>query len=84
LAQHDAEVCRCGWHPILADDKSNSFTPEVRVCPVCAGRAGWDRVLDEQDKVPHDAPAKTARPSDGRHSYMRMLTPEQAAAVREG
>lgn len=60
------------------------FTPETRTCEVCGGQAVWGRVLADEDKsVPHDAPPKTPRPSDGRHSYMRMLTPEQAAAARD-
>lgn len=80
LAQHDAEVGPCGYHPLIASDPTNTFTPETQVCPVCAAMDLWNRVLNEQDNVPHDAPAKTPRPSDGRHSYMRMLTPEQAAA----
>lgn len=84
MARHDAEVCHCGYHPSLTDDEANVFTPESRFCQVCGGQAVWGRVQAEQDKsVPHDAPAKTPRPSDGRHSYMRMLTPEQAQTARD-
>lgn len=83
LAQYEAQLCSCGWHPLVADDKDNVFTPEDRICPNCAGMAVWSRIHAEEDaKVPHNAPARTSRPSDGRHSYMRMLTPEQAAAAR--
>lgn len=80
LAQHDAEVGPCGYHPVIAKDTANTFTPESDVCPVCAAMDVWNRVLAEEDKVPHDAPARTPRASDGRQSYMRMLTPQQAAA----
>jgi hypothetical protein len=82
LAEHDAQICRCGFHPLIAMDDSNTFTPETRTCPVCAAQAVWNRVLDEDDKVPHDAPARTPRPSDGRESYMRMLTPQQVATAK--
>lgn len=85
LAQYEAEVCSCGWHPIIADDPANTFTPEDRICPNCAGMAVWGRIKHEDDeRVPHDAPARTPRPSDGRHSYMRMLTPQQAAEASPG
>lgn len=80
LAQYESEVCDCGYHPSLTDDKGNTFQPETRTCNVCAGQALWHRVLADQDKaVPHDAPPKVPRPSDGRRSYMRMLSvsPEQ-------
>lgn len=82
LMQHDAEVGPCGYHPVIATDPENVFTPETQKCPVCAAMAVWERVLNEQDTVPHDAPAKQPRPSDGRHSFMRWMTPEQAEAAQ--
>jgi hypothetical protein len=83
LAQHDAAIGPCGYHPIIAKDEANTFTPETDICPVCAAIDKWNRMLDEQDKkISPDAPATEPRPSDGRHSYMRMLSPEQAAAAR--
>ena len=85
LLRHDAELSPCGFHPVIANDTDNTFTPESQTCPVCAAMALWDRVQAEQDKqaVPPDAPAKHPRPSDGRHSYMRMLTPQQAQAAKD-
>lgn len=81
LARYEAEVCDCGYHSSLTEDEANTFTPETHTCRVCGGQAVWNRILADQDQsVPHDAPAKTPRPSDGRKSYMRMLTPEQVAA----
>lgn len=83
LLRHDAEVCSCGYHPSIARDPDNNWQPETQKCPVCAGQAVWQRVLGEDDKgVPQDAPPMRPRPSDGRHSYMRMLTPEQASAAQ--
>jgi hypothetical protein len=82
LLRHDAEVCTCGYHPSIANDESNTFTPETSVCQVCGGMDLWNRVLADGDKDLHDQPAQKPRPSDGRHSYMRMLTPEQADAAR--
>lgn len=85
LARFEAEVCDCGYHPSIARDESIVWTPESQTCPVCAGQAVWGRVEGERDKsVPHDAPAKTPRPSDGRKSFMRMATPEQVQMAKAG
>lgn len=76
LARFESEVCQCGYHPLLAEDKANNFTPETHVCPVCAAQAVWNRVLQAEEKsVPPDASPMSSRPSDGRRSYMRMLPP---------
>lgn len=83
LARYELEVCRCGYHPSLTEDESNVWTPESRVCPVCKHEAVWHRIEVEHDAhIPHDAPPKTERYMDGRHSWMRMLTPQQANAAR--
>lgn len=82
LALFEDQVCRCGFHPSIADDESNVFTPETHTCPVCAGLAQWERVLHDQDekaaKATPDAPARASRPSDGRVPYMRFLSPHEA------
>ena len=87
LAMFEDQVCRCGFHPSIADDDSNVFTPETRKCPVCAGEAQWDRMLHEQDeaasKAAPDAPARTPRPSDGRYPYMRFLSPDEAEQLKQ-
>lgn len=86
LAMFEAQVCRCGFHPSLADDKENVFAAESRTCPVCAGYARQERELHERDqaaaKSAPDAPASARRPSDGVHPYMRLLSPDEAAELR--
>jgi len=84
LARYEAELCMCGYHPSLTDpDAGNVFTPESRTCHVCGGMAVWQRIEHEQQaKTPHDAPPRTPRHLDGRHSYMRMLTPQEAEAAQ--
>jgi hypothetical protein len=87
LALYEAEVCACGYHASIANDASNDFQPGSRVCPVCAGASVWTRIQQEGDEAAQksmkDAPAASPRPWDGRHSYMRLLTPQQAVAERE-
>lgn len=83
LAQFEAEVCSCGFHPLIARDKSNYFTPESQVCPVCAGQAQSDRMQHDRDKGHESDPPSAPRPSDGRKMFMRLLTPEQVEAERE-
>lgn len=86
LAQFENEVCGCGFHPSLADDKANVFAFETRECPVCAGHAQGDRKLQDQDRTFAEANPKTdpltKRPSDGVHPYMRLLSPREAEELR--
>lgn len=85
LARFDAEVCRCGFHPSLTDDPANDWKVETRQCPVCSGHAVQSRVDNEADsRVPHDAPPTIPRPSDGRHTWMRLVTPDQVANQKGG
>lgn len=87
LAMFEDQVCRCGFHPSIADDDDNTFTPEARKCPVCAGEAQWSRMLSDEDEkaskaAPH-APPGAPRPSDGRYPYMRFLSPAEAEKVKQ-
>ncbi|MDP9144205.1 MAG: hypothetical protein M3N43_05855 [Actinomycetota bacterium] len=82
LAQYEAEVCSCGFHPLIARDKSNYFTPEAQTCPVCAGQAQSDRMQHSRDKGHESDPPSAPRPSDGRKVFMRLLTQEQVEAER--
>lgn len=85
LARYEVEVCSCGYHPSITHDPENGFMPESDVCPVCGGLDLQHRVLHEQDEkaTPKDAPAKKPRPSDGRKTYMRRMTPEEVTSRRE-
>lgn len=86
LARFEREVCSCGYHPSIAEDEANTFTPESRVCPVCAGETAWKRVLGKQDEAwehdHKDADPKAPRPSDGRRTWMRMVPPTEAPPPR--
>lgn len=89
LSLYEQQLCKCGFHPSIANDPDNDFQPVDVVCPVCAGSDGWVRVLQERDepvmKAMKDAPAQQPRPWDGRHSYVQQLTPQQAAeATKKG
>lgn len=83
LAQYEAEICQCGYHPLIANDPANKFRPTDRVCPVCAGISAWGRVHHDADEAAgrslKEAPATTPRPWDGRHSFMQLLNPDDAA-----
>jgi hypothetical protein len=82
LAQYEAEICACGYHPSIAYDEANTFQPVDRKCPVCAGISTWGRVHQEADEAAgkslKDAPPLTPRPWDGRHSYMQLVNPDKA------
>lgn len=90
LADVEAHSCQtCGHHDSLTGDRSNVFTPENDVCPVCAGKERWDRMLAERDRQ-WDEKHKAARPSeprpaDGRkQTRMTRLSPEEAERLRGG
>lgn len=88
LAEFEAGLTRCGFHASIAKDLDNGFAPETDYCPVCAGLDQWERFQREEDekwtKANPDAPARVARPSDGRIPYMRFLSPDEVAQLREG
>lgn len=83
LSLYEQQVCKCGFHPSIANDPDAVFQPTDIVCPVCAGSDGWMRIQQDRDEATQksmkDAPAEKPRPWDGRHSYMQHLTPQQAA-----
>lgn len=98
FTQYGDECCSgCDFHKSVIDDFANrNFAFEVPECPVCAAVARYSRVLAEQDdaatpKDRHGQPAwsspRDPRPGDGRHLYIRELTPtevEQRRRKREG
>lgn len=71
----------CGLHESIHSDPDRAFTFEDRFCSVCRGQAAWARVVaasDQEEAEAHkDAPPKEPRPSDGRHTYLRQMTPEE-------
>lgn len=77
LAEFEAGICDCGFHRSLAQNKANEFIFEVDRCPVCAGRAQYERLEAKEDreeiaKLGENAPPTTARPADGRRVSMMM------------
>lgn len=81
LAQYEAELCSCGYHPLIAGDPDMDISPVDKFCEVCAGISAWGRVHAAADETAgrslKDLPPTDRRPWDGRHSYMR-LTPHEA------
>lgn len=88
LLRHDAEVCACGFHPSVANDEGNDFSPGSRVCPVCEGASVWSRVLADGDekaqKSMKDVDLMKPRPWDGRVTFMRMLPPGEGRSTTKG
>jgi hypothetical protein len=90
LADVEAHSCdSCGWHESVTGDRSNVFTPESDVCPVCAGKERWDRMVADGDRrwteKHKDARPSEPRPFDGRgHTRMTLLSPEEAERRRGG
>lgn len=86
LALFEAEVCSCGYHPsVTAEEHAVLFAEKV--CPVCKDVAAAERIQHENDESARESmkksPPDKPRPWDGRKSYVRLLTPEQAAVERE-
>ena len=86
LRGYQAGICECGVHESLTADRSNLFTFEKRVCPVCKGAEQYGRVLADEDKRAEerlkDSPPVTPRPSDGRRVFVRQLSAMEVAARR--
>lgn len=85
LVAYRAGLCACGWHESLATDKSNHFTFEDKFCPVCAGVAQYDRITRDRDetmvkRLGEKPPPSAKRPSDGRRTFTRMMSPDEVAA----
>lgn len=79
LDRYESELCRCGTHPSLLEDKRNHFTFDEKFCPVCKGGAQFSRIQAHADHVAvermgDDPPPGAPLPSDGRttvtvHTY---------------
>ena len=77
-------ICACGHHVSLTKDKTVGFEPTTRTCGVCGSGDVYGRTLQADDdayekQLGENAPPTTPRPSDGRHSFVRMLTPAEKA-----
>lgn len=91
LAQFEAESCRgCGYHESLTDPANgHTFTPESRICTVCAGADQYARRQSADDEaadknLSDQAPPETPRPRDGRSTFMRPMSPDEVAAATRG
>lgn len=86
LARYELEVHSCGYHSSLTHDPANVFMPTEDTCPVCKGRDAFARIQHDADqkaeKAAGDDPRKS-RPGDGRTTYMRLLPPDEAEAVKQ-
>jgi len=87
LDRYERDLCACGAHRELADDKNNIFIPEWKTCSVCAGLDLVKRVKQAEDErvikqLGEDAPAGAPRPWDGRRLELRIATPEEAERIR--
>lgn len=87
LAHYETGICRCGYHESLTGDDSLTFMPSDRHCPVCAGQAQWNRKQEADDeraaKTAEKATPFAPRPTDGRFTYMRMLSPTEVASLAQ-
>lgn len=82
LAEVEAGSCPgCGWHQSIIDSDDHVFGAVDHVCPVCANRAQWDRVLAKGDEAEREAKKKhapaTPHAADGRYTRMTILSPEE-------
>jgi hypothetical protein len=87
LAQYEAECHDCGFHWSVLDDPGNVFMPEFKTCPVCRGATRFSRIQDNADKAMREQNKDNPiapDPADGRNLFMRQLSADEAAAMREG
>lgn len=81
----EAGICGCGFHKTIAHDPKNWFQLEDQFCPLCADIALQDRIRTDAERGVVERLADTpsaARPSDGRTSIVRQMTPVEADAKR--
>jgi hypothetical protein len=78
-SQVDAEACPgCGWHEAVINDESVTLSPVSTVCPACAARAQYDRMLAESDeKSDADKSPKEPHAADGRWVRVAVLSPDE-------
>lgn len=90
LRVYDLDCCSgCGTHRSIADNlDEHHFMFEERVCPVCVEQAKYARIQAERDDeqtpkgtngVPRWDSPRTQRPTDGRHTFLRRMSPEEVA-----
>lgn len=87
LAHYETGICECGFHSSLTSDPSNFFTIEESRCLVCKGAAVHSRIQHAADdeviaRMGEDPPPDRVRPDDGRRTYLRPMTPDEAQAAR--
>lgn len=85
--EYEDGVCGCGFHESLTQDKSNVFTFEHSTCPVCRGKDRYARMMAAQDDEARRAlgekpPPSAPLPSDGRTTFVKMLSDREAAELR--
>lgn len=88
LGLFESGVHDCGFHKSLAGDKDNVVAIEEDECAFCRGAAQYDRVQKQRDREHEDrlgdnAPAAAPRPSDGRITTMRLLSPLEVEMRRK-
>jgi hypothetical protein len=88
LAIYEGGVCSgCGFHRSIADDKDNLIAIEEHVCSVCRsgtqyGRIQGSRDTEHENRLGESPPPAAPRPSDGRSTYFRLLSPAEAELRR--
>jgi hypothetical protein len=87
LDAYEADIGPCGWHKSLTSDKSNHFTFEDEFCPVCAGVERYSRIQADRDEkwrkqMGDNLPSSHPRPSDGRRTFTRLMSPDEVSARR--
>lgn len=93
LRRYDDECCPgCGMHKSILDDFGNHhFVYDEQWCPACASQSRYGRVVADRDdkatpKDQNGQPAwetpRTPRPDDGRHTYLRRMSPEEVERRR--
>lgn len=88
LAAYEGTVCSCGFSTLLTSDTDNHFTFGDRLCPVCKVGEQYARIQADADEhieksMGKDIPPATPRPADGRHSFARLLTPDEVQAKQD-
>lgn len=75
--EHDMGVhSGCGVHTDLIEADDLMLSPKDRVCPLCAAKDRYERILIAADEKAAKAAGELLpadpRPSDGRHFYIDM------------
>ena len=87
LRRYEAGVGPCGFHHSQTNDPEFWYVPEEEFCQACADLTMFERIKHaEHEKqlkaLGENPPPDRQRPSDGRRTLVRLMTPAEIEAEK--